>query len=101
MKRVLHICLLSSIHFKKANLSNLSSSKVSSISAGCIFPTCWKLKSVWIFLFRSVPLNIIISVDNYILQNGTEQGLESKDKCRTFFYLKQLTENYLYKRIDL
>ena len=35
----------------------------------------YKLKSVWIFLFRSVPLNIIISVDNYTLQNGTEQGL--------------------------
>ena len=37
----------------------------------------------WIFLFHSVPLNIIINVDNYTLRNGTEQSLVMTEQTPT------------------
>ena len=34
--------------------------------------------------FRSVSLNIIISVDNYTLRNGTEQNLEMAETLTVY-----------------
>ena len=36
----------------------------------------------------SVPLNIIIGVDNYTLRNGKEQSLEMAKHKLFFFYLR-------------
>ena len=43
-----------------------------------------------IFLFRSVPLNMVISVDNYTLRTGTEQNLEMAEIVRTLKLKKGL-----------
>ena len=57
-------------------------------------------KQVWIFLFRSVPLNIITGVDNYTLRNGTEQSLVMAKQTPTicmipFSYSARVVRKYV------
>ena len=56
-------------------------------------------KQVWIFLFRSVLLNIIIGVDNYTLRNGTEQGKYMPKHKHFSFIQKQPTvqDDHFYR----
>ena len=46
----------------------------------------------WILLFRSVPLNIIIGVDNYTLRNGTERNKVNKCKKHKHFLYSKINQ---------
>ena len=56
-------------------------------------------KQFWIFLYRSVPLNIIIGLDNYTLRNGTERN--KVNKCQNTNIVLLFKNNQLFKRIIL